>query len=66
MLNLVQPEFVAPFVAALTHPDGPDASGKVYEVGAGFIAEIRWERSNGHVFKPDESYTPSAVCVTET
>ena len=57
----MQPEFVAPFVAAICHPDGPDASGKVFEVGAGYIAEIRWERSNGAVMKTDASFTPSAV-----
>jgi multifunctional beta-oxidation protein len=60
-LCLWQPEFVAPFVAAVCHPDGPDASGKIFEVGAGFIAQIRWERSNGTVFKTDSSFTPSAV-----
>jgi multifunctional beta-oxidation protein len=61
MLANLKPEFVAPFVAAVTHPDGPDASRKVFEVGAGFIAEIRWERSKGAVFKTDSSFTPSAV-----
>ncbi|KAF8899950.1 multifunctional beta-oxidation protein [Gymnopilus junonius] len=61
MLANLSPEFVAPFVAALSHPDGPDASGKVFELGAGFIAEIRWERSHGAIFKTDSSFTPSAV-----
>lgn len=61
LLANLKPEFVAPFVAAVTHPDGPDASGKVYEVGAGFVAEIRWERSRGAIFKTDASFTPSAV-----
>ncbi|GLB40188.1 putative NAD-P-binding protein [Lyophyllum shimeji] len=61
MLANLSPEYVAPFVAALCHPDGPDASGKIYEVGAGFVAEIRWERSSGTVFKTDASFTPSAV-----
>ena len=47
---------------AVTHPDSPpDASGKVFELGAGFIAEIRWERSKGAVFKTDNTFTPSAV-----
>lgn len=58
-----QPEFVAPFVAALCHPDGPEASGKIFEVGAGFVAEVRWERSDGTIFKTDSSFTPSAVSV---
>lgn len=48
-------------VAVLTHPNGPDASGKVFEVGGGFVAEIRWERSKGAIFKTDQSFTPSAV-----
>ncbi|EJD06396.1 multifunctional beta-oxidation protein [Fomitiporia mediterranea MF3/22] len=61
MLAGLKPEFVAPFVAALCHPDAPDASGRVFEVGAGFIAEIRWERSKGAVFRIDPSYTPSAI-----
>lgn len=56
-----QPAFVAPFVAAVTHPDGIDASGRLFEVGAGFIAEVRWERSKGVVFKTDATFTPSAV-----
>ncbi|KAL4247202.1 short-chain dehydrogenases/reductases (SDR) family protein [Abortiporus biennis] len=61
LLAHVKPEFVAPFVVAVTHPDGPDASGKVFELGAGFVAELRWERSKGAVFKTDASFTPSAV-----
>ncbi|KAI0049791.1 peroxisomal hydratase-dehydrogenase-epimerase [Auriscalpium vulgare] len=62
MLAHFQPEFVAPFVAAVTHPDGPtDANGKVYVLGAGYVSEIRWERSKGVVFKTDDSFTPSAV-----
>ncbi|KAG6857234.1 hypothetical protein H0H87_007653 [Tephrocybe sp. NHM501043] len=61
MLANLSPEYVAPFVVAICHPDGPDASGKVFELGAGYIAEIRWERSNGTVFKTDSSFTPSAI-----
>ncbi|KAH9928628.1 multifunctional beta-oxidation protein [Fomitopsis serialis] len=61
MLANLKPAFVAPFVAAVTHPDGIDASGRIFEVGAGFIAEVRWERSKGAVLKTDATFTPSAV-----
>ncbi|KAL9714154.1 hypothetical protein Ac2012v2_002464 [Leucoagaricus gongylophorus] len=61
MLAGLSPEYVAPFVVAICHPDGPDATGKIFEVGAGFIAEIRWERSNGTIFKTDATFTPTAV-----
>ncbi|KAJ7066159.1 peroxisomal hydratase-dehydrogenase-epimerase [Mycena amicta] len=62
MLANLQPTFVAPFVLAICHPDGPaDVSGKVFELGAGFVAEVRWQRSAGAIFKTDPSFTPSAV-----
>lgn len=59
--HFLQPEYVAPVIAAVTHPDGPDVSGKVFVLGAGYVSEIRWERSKGVVFKTDDSFTPSAV-----
>jgi len=61
ILANLKPEFVAPFVCAVSHPNGPDASGKIFEVGAGFIAEVRWERSTGTIFRTDDTFTPSAV-----
>ncbi|TEB34648.1 multifunctional beta-oxidation protein [Coprinellus micaceus] len=61
MLKQMSPEYVAPFVLSLCHPDAPDASGKLFELGAGWIAEVRWERSDGAIFKTDASFTPSAV-----
>ncbi|KAG9088940.1 hypothetical protein FRC06_001773 [Ceratobasidium sp. 370] len=61
MLAGLKPEFVAPLVLALAHPSSPNASGKVFEVGAGFVAEIRWERAQGHIFRADSTFTPSAV-----
>jgi hypothetical protein len=48
-------------VAAVTHPDGPGVSGQIFEAGAGYIAEIRWERSKGVFLKTDSTFTPSAV-----
>ena len=61
MLANLKPDFVAPLVLVVTHPDGPEASGRVYEVGAGYVTEIRWERSKVHVFKTDDTSTLSAV-----
>ncbi|KAG7395648.1 hypothetical protein PHYBOEH_003405 [Phytophthora boehmeriae] len=47
------PESVAAFVAYLCH-DSCDRSGNVYEVGGGWIAQARWQRSRGIVLSKDE------------
>ncbi|KAF8604539.1 multifunctional beta-oxidation protein [Ceratobasidium sp. AG-I] len=61
MLAGLKPDFVAPLVLTLAHPSSPNASGKTFEVGAGYVAEIRWERAQGHIFRADSTFTPSAV-----
>ena len=42
----LKPEFVAPFVAFLAHDSCTD-NGAMYEVGAGYIAKQRWQRTEG-------------------
>lgn len=40
ILEAVNPKFVVPLVAVLSHSKCP-SNGKIFEVGAGWIAEIR-------------------------
>ena len=61
MLKGLKPEFIAPFVGVLTAKNvsdrarvpavadcqGPDVTGRIFELGAGFFSEVRWERSKG-------------------
>jgi 3-hydroxyacyl-CoA dehydrogenase/3a,7a,12a-trihydroxy-5b-cholest-24-enoyl-CoA hydratase len=49
LLKLLQPEAVSPLVAWLCHEDCEETKG-VFEVGAGFIAKLRWERTEGYSF----------------
>eukprot|EP00835_Amoeboradix_gromovi_P000650 NODE_24_length_36516_cov_0.652470.p3 type:complete len:1011 gc:universal NODE_24_length_36516_cov_0.652470:22636-19604(-) len=60
VLANLKPEFVAPLVLYLTHPSVTE-NGSLFEVGAGFIAKVRWSRSQGQLFKLDSTFTPSAV-----
>lgn len=52
VVDALKPEFVAPFVAYLSHDQCAD-SGALYEVGAGYIAKQRWQRSEGFQFDVD-------------
>jgi 3-hydroxyacyl-CoA dehydrogenase/3a,7a,12a-trihydroxy-5b-cholest-24-enoyl-CoA hydratase len=49
----LKPEYVSPLVAYLCH-ESTQETGGIYEVGAGWVAKIRWQRSAG-VFLPLEA-----------
>lgn len=60
ILEKLGAEKVAPLVLYLSS-DANDLNGQIFEVAAGFFSQIRWERSGGILFKPDETYTAEAV-----
>jgi 3-hydroxyacyl-CoA dehydrogenase/3a,7a,12a-trihydroxy-5b-cholest-24-enoyl-CoA hydratase len=49
VLENIQPEYVAPLVAFLCH-DSCEETGSLFEVGAGYVAKLRWQRTAGHLF----------------
>jgi len=49
VVEALKPDYVAPLVAFLSHPDCEETDG-VYEVGSGWIARVRLQRSRGVVF----------------
>lgn len=61
VLENLKPEWVVPLVAYLVHSSNTTETGGIFEVGGGFVAKLRWERSAGSVFRADESFDPSAV-----
>jgi len=59
-VQVVKPEFLSPLLVFLTHEKTRE-NGSHFEAGAGYIGKLRWERSQGSVFKAGETFTPGAV-----
>lgn len=59
VVDALKPDFVAPFVAYLAH-DSCTETGSMYEVGAGYIAKQRWQRSEGVMYEVD-GLTPEKI-----
>ncbi len=49
LLENLKPEAVSPLVAWLCHEDCEETKG-IFEVGAGYISKLRWERTQGNNF----------------
>ena len=60
LVEALKPEYVAPVVTFLAHEDCPDTGG-VFELGAGWVSRLRWQRSQGGFFQLGKAFTPEAV-----
>lgn len=57
-LEQLKPEYVVPLVAYLTHESSTE-NGSIFELGAGYVSKLRWQRSQGVFF--DLPYTVEDV-----
>ena len=55
LLANLKPEKVSPLVAWLCHEDCEETKG-IFEVGAGFITKLRWERALGQAFPLTQAF----------
>ncbi|XP_067424690.1 peroxisomal multifunctional enzyme type 2 isoform X2 [Emydura macquarii macquarii] len=61
MVDAFKPEYVAPLVLWLCH-ESCQENGSLFEVGAGWIGKLRWERSLGSIVREkNHPMTPEAV-----
>ncbi len=53
-------EFIAPLVVKLC-AESSQENGSIFEVGAGWIGKLRWQRASGVSFNPQQELTAEAV-----
>jgi (3R)-3-hydroxyacyl-CoA dehydrogenase / 3a,7a,12a-trihydroxy-5b-cholest-24-enoyl-CoA hydratase / enoyl-CoA hydratase 2 len=63
LVDALRPEYVSPLVAYLCH-EGTTETGGLYEVGGGFFAKLRWERTAGKRFKLGRSIELEALAAS--
>ena len=56
----LKPEFVTPLVIKLCAQESEE-NGSLFEVGAGWVSKLRWERSQGACFDPKAELTAEAI-----
>ncbi len=60
LLKNLNPEAVSPLAAWLCHEDCEETKA-IFEVGAGYIGKLRWERSRGHCFPLGKAFSVDDV-----
>ena len=61
MVQAFKPDQVSPMVVALCSDKVPEPTGGLFEVGSGWQARTRWQRTGGHGFPIDVKLTPEAI-----
>ena len=60
LIDALSPEYVSPLVAWLCHEECEE-NGGLFEVGGGYFAKLRWERTKGHTVRLGRKITPETV-----
>lgn len=60
MVEALKPDYIAPLIAYLSH-DSTTETGGVFEVGSGWVAKVRWQRTGGVGFPVNQPLLPETV-----
>jgi 3-hydroxyacyl-CoA dehydrogenase/3a,7a,12a-trihydroxy-5b-cholest-24-enoyl-CoA hydratase len=60
MVDALKPEYVSPLVAWLVH-ESCEETGGLFEVGGGLFTKLRWERTEGKLFKLGREIKPEQL-----
>ncbi len=60
VVDALKPEYVTPLVVRLCAEQNEE-NGSLFEVGAGWVAKLRWERSRGACFAPNTELTAEII-----
>ncbi len=58
--NIMKPEHITPLVIYLAHESCVD-SGGLFELAAGWVARLRWQRTQGVIFDTTKDFTAESI-----
>lgn len=65
LVAALKPDYVAPLVAYLCHESCKE-NGQIFEVGAGWISKVRWQRSAGAFLETSNNRVPTPEDVAKS
>lgn len=60
LVDAWKPDYVAPILAFLCHEEAP-CTGSIFESGGGWVAEVKWKRTQGVYFDLDKPFGPEEI-----